>query len=203
MFKMKQNKNKFCFVGNRQHLRTEDELLCVNKEEADAAFKRYKKEIIDNLLLSNGFLKYKTNAYVRLNNIGLLEYVDLQKERYGSKTFCVNFSAMPLYCERKYIVTSFGNRLGSFISGKDIWWDYASEDVAKLCFDNVSKAIEEYVFPWFEEVSTEQGYRTKLIRFHNRKLSKEWLDALDNIEDKETLIQQSIIELKLPSKIHS
>ncbi len=35
----------------------------------------------------NDFYRYKTNAYVRLNNIGLLEYIDLQKERYGSKTF--------------------------------------------------------------------------------------------------------------------
>ncbi len=101
----------------------------INKEEADLAFKRCKKEMIDKLLLGNGFCRYKTKAYVRLNSIGLLEYIDLQKERYGSKTFCVNFAVMPLYCENKYIVTSLGDRLGTYLSGNDIWWDYASEDI--------------------------------------------------------------------------
>lgn len=201
ILKIKQTKNEFCFVGNRQHLRTEEELLQIDKEKADIAFKQYKKEIIDSLLLSNGFYKYRTNAYVRLNNIGLLEYIDLQKERYGSKTFCVNFAVMPLYCEYKYIVITFGDRLGTYISGKDVWWDYASENIAKDSFSNVSIAIEQYILPWFEQVSTEDGYRTKLLNIHNKKFAKEWLDALDNINDKEALIQQSITELKLPKKI--
>lgn len=201
IFKKKQNAKEFHFIGNRQHLRTEEELLSVNKEEADLAFKRYKKEILDDLLLSNGFYKYKTNAYVRLNSIGLLEYIDLQKERYGSKTFCVNFAAMPLYCERKYIVISLGDRLGTYISGKDVWWDYASESVAKESFANVSTAIEKYVLPWFEQVSTEDGYRAELQNLYNEKLAKEWIDAMENIKDKETLIQQSVVELKLPRKI--
>lgn len=201
ILKKKHNKKDFCFVGNRPHLRTEEEISLVNKQEADLAFKRYKKEMIDDLLLGNGFCKYKTNAYVRLNNIGLLEYIDLQKERYGSKTFCVNFAAMPLYCVNKYIIVSLGCRLGTYISGKDVWWDYASENVAKASFENVSVAIEKYVFPWFEEVSTEDGYRAKLQKIHNKKLVEDWLDALVSIQDKETLIQQNIVELKLPKKI--
>lgn len=201
IFKKKNNKKGFCFVGNRPHLRTEDEMSLVNKEEADLAFKRYKKQIIDDLLLGNGFCKYKTNAYVRLNNIGLLEYIDLQKERYGSKTFCVNFAAMPLYCVNKYIVVSLGGRLGTYISDKDVWWDYASENVAKASFENVSMAIEKYIFPWFEAVSTEEGYRAKLQQVHSKKLAAEWLDALENIQDKEALIEQNIVELRLPKKI--
>ncbi|MBQ9983564.1 MAG: DUF4304 domain-containing protein [Lachnospiraceae bacterium] len=201
IFKKKHNKKDFYFVGNRPHLRTEEEKSLVNKQEADLAFKRYKREIIDDLLLGNGFYKYKTNAYVRLNNIGLLEYVDLQKERYGSKTFCVNFAAMPLYCVNKYIIVSLGGRLGTYISGKDVWWDYASENVAKASFENVSMAIEKYMFPWFEEVSTEEGYRAKLQQVHSKKLAAEWLDALENIQDKETLIEQNIVELRLPKKI--
>ena len=201
IFKKKQNTKEFLFVGNRQHIRTEEELLCVDKEEADLAFKRYKKEIVDDLLLNNGFYKYKINAYVRLNSIGLLEYIDLQKERYGSKTFCVNFAVMPLYCESKYIVISFGNRLGTYISGKDVWWDYASENIAKKSFVNVSTAIEKYVFPWFKQVSTEEGYKAELLNMHNKKLAKEWIDAMENIENKDRLIQQSMIELKLPKKM--
>jgi len=202
IFKKKHNKKNFRFVGNRPHLRTEEEMSLVNKEEADLVFKRYKKEIIDDLLLSNGFCKYKTNAYVRLNSIGLLEYIDLQKERYGSKTFCVNFAAMPLYCVNKYIIVSLGGRLGTYISGKDVWWDYASENVAKTSFENVSTALENYIFPWFEEVSTEEGYRDKLKNLDSKKLATEWLDALENIQDKETLIQRNIVGLRLPKKVN-
>lgn len=203
IFKKKQNREEFCFTGNRIHIRTEEELLLVDKEESDSAFKRYKKEIIDSFLLSNGFYKYKTNSYVRLNSIGLLEYIDLQKERYGSKTFCVNFAAMPLYCESEYIVISFGHRLGTYISGKDVWWDYASEDIAKESFDNVKVAIEKYVLPWFAEVSTEEGYRTKLQNIHNKKLAEKWIDAIDRISNKDVLIKQSIEKLKLPKKMIS
>ncbi len=198
---MKQEKKEFCFIGSRNPIRTEEEMSLINKEEAELFYKQYKKEIIDSLLLNHGFCKYKTNAYVRLNSIGLLEYIDLQKERYGSKTFCVNFAAMPLYCERKYIVISFGHRLGTYISGKDVWWDYASENVAKDSFLNVSTAIEKFVLPWFEHISTEDGYRAELSSIHNEKLAKEWLDALENMKDKEALIQQSIMVLKLPKKI--
>lgn len=198
---MIQERKEFCFIGSRNPIRTEEEMSLINKEEAELFYKQYKKEIIDRLLLNRGFCKYKTNAYVRLNSIGLLEYIDLQKERYGSKTFCVNFAAMPLYCERKYIVISLGHRLGTYISGKDVWWDYASENVAKDSFLNVLTAIEKFVLPWFEHISTEDGYRAELLSFHNKKIAKEWLDALENMKDKEALIQQSIMVLKLPKKI--
>lgn len=61
--------------------------------------------------------------------------------------------------------------------------------------------IEQYILPWFEQVSTEEGYRTKLRSVDNTKFAKDWLDAMENIEDKETLIRQNIVELKLPKKI--
>ena len=66
---------------------------------------------------------------------------------------------------------------------------------------NVSTAIEQYILPWFEQVSTEDGYRTKLLNIHNKKLAKDWLYAMENIKDKETLIRQSVVELKLPKEI--
>lgn len=147
------------------------------------------------------FYRYKTNAYVRLNSIGLLEYIDFQKERYGSKTFCVNFAVMPLYCERKYVDTSFGSRLGTYISGKDVWWDYASEEIAKVSFSNVVSAIDTYVLPWFDEVFNESGYRDKLLKIHNKQLAEEWINAIVDIKDKETLIKRSIEELGLPKKV--
>lgn len=197
-------KEKFNFVGNRFHIRSDEELSLIDKEEADNAFTKYKKEIIDPLLLDNGFCKWKTNAYVRLNKIGVLEYIDLQKERYGSKTFCVNFAIMPLYCGYSYMVTGLGDRLGSYISGKDIWWDYCSESTAKESFENVAEAITKFVFPWFLKLSSEEGYKKRLIEDNLKKFvgynSSEWLEAL-NVEDKEPLIRNSINQLKLPKKL--
>lgn len=69
-----------------------------------------------------------------------------------------------------------------------MWWDYASEHITKESFANVATAIEKYVLPWFEQVSTEEGYRAELLNLHNKKLAKEWTDAMENIEDKERLI---------------
>lgn len=195
----KLKKNKFTYVGNRYFIRSDRELAMIDKEEADKAFKRYKKEIIDSMLLNNGFFKWKSNAYVRLNEIGLLEYINLQKERYGSKTFCVNFAVMPLYCGESYMVTDLGNRLGVYIYGKDIWWDYGNENIAKASFENVSEAIIKFVFPWFLEMSSEEIYKKRLKK-EKSKIVNEWLAAFE-IEDKEPLIEDSIIQLKLPKKI--
>ena len=197
-------KEKFAFAGIRRYIRLDDEMALIDKEEADNAFKKYKKEIIDKLLLNNGFYKWKSSAYVRLNGIGLLEYIDLQKERYGSKTFCVNFSIMPLYCEEPYMVTGLGYRLGTYICGKDVWWDYGSERVARESFENVSEAITQFIFPWFFELSTEENYKKRLIEDSAKKFAgyhvSQWLEAL-TVEDKEHLMQESINRLKLPKKL--
>ena len=197
-------KEKFAFVGTRRHIRLDDEMALIDKVEADNAFKKYKKEIIDELLLNNGFYKWKSSAYVRLNGIGLLEYIDLQKERYGSKTFCVNFSIMPLYCKEPYMVTGLGYRLGIYICGKDIWWDYGSESIAQKSFENVSEAIIQFIFPWFLELSTEEKYKKRLIEDSAGKFAgyhvSQWLEAL-TVEEKEQLMQESINRLKLPKKL--
>lgn len=68
---------KFKLKGNRTHIRSEKEMLLVDKQVADEAFKKYKKDILDSYLISKGFIKYKSNSYVRKNKIDVLEYVDL------------------------------------------------------------------------------------------------------------------------------
>lgn len=192
-------KKSFAFVGNRPHIRMDGEMALIHKEEAENAFKKCKKEILDQLLLDNGFSKWKGNSYVKLNDIYLLEYIDLQKERYGSKTFCVNFAVMPLYCKCHYVTLHLGYRLGFYISGKDVWWDYCNEKIAEQSFKNVAEAISKFVFPWFLELSSEEEYRKRLME-DKSKIAIEWLDAL-KIERKETLLQSSINQLKLPKKL--
>ncbi len=53
--------------------------------------------IEDAGIISDIFVKYKANSYIRRNNIDVLEYVNLQKEAYGSQTFTVNYALIPLY----------------------------------------------------------------------------------------------------------
>lgn len=97
MFSIYRNSKNFEIRGNRSFLRTEDEMQSIDKEEADRAFKLNKKQYIDTLLKSKDFLKYKTNAYVRRNQVDVLEYIDLQKEKNGSRTFTVNYGLTALY----------------------------------------------------------------------------------------------------------
>ena len=59
MFGIHRNKRNFEIRGNCSFLRTEDEMQSIDKEEADRAFKLNKKQYIDTLLKSKGFLKYK------------------------------------------------------------------------------------------------------------------------------------------------
>lgn len=197
-------KDDFKLIGNGQTIRSDEEMLLVDKEVADNAFKKYKKDILDLFLAQNGFLKWKTNAYVRLNDIGLLEYIDLQKERYGSKTFCVNFAIMPLYCPTYYMEIGLGNRLGMYILGKDFWWDYANEECAKASFQNVADAIKIYLLPWFEQYNNEKNYKKRLSKDKLKKFitysNQIWLEALDS-PNKEEVIQENIRNLKLPKKL--
>ena len=176
--------------------RDDKEMLWLNGELADNAFKKYKKEILDVFMAQQGFSKWKTRAYVKLNPIGLLEYMDLQKERYGSKTFCVNFSVTPLYYGVNDIRMSLGDRLGAYISGKDFWWDYADSASAKASFQNVAEAIKLYLLPWFEYYSDESNYRQILSEYPDQT----WLEAFDS-QDKESIIEENINILKLPKKI--
>ncbi len=46
---------KFKIKGNRAHLRSEEELVNVDKAEADDAFKKYKQAVLDKYLAEKGF----------------------------------------------------------------------------------------------------------------------------------------------------
>ncbi|MCR4623252.1 MAG: hypothetical protein K5780_01150 [Alphaproteobacteria bacterium] len=75
-------KNNFTLQGNRIHLRTEREMLSIDKKAADKAFRKYNQAILWKKLQSYGFKKWKTNSFVRLNPINLLEFINTQKEAY-------------------------------------------------------------------------------------------------------------------------
>lgn len=201
---------KFVIKGNRPHIRSEKEMLLIDKQVADQAFKKYKKDILDSYLLSKGFIKYKSNSYVRKNEIDVLEYVDLQKERYGSKTFTVNYAIMPLYVPHQYIVTGFGGRIGTMICNKDVWWDYADDSIAQMSFQNVADAIEQFLIPWFDEYVSEDILLKKLLDDKKKSeqtgrgipyKNEEWICALEDNGVRAKIISDNIETLKLPQKI--
>ena len=65
---------EFKLRGNVSNvIRSDDEMAHINKDDADNAFKEHKKKL-DLFLQQNGFVKYKTNSYVRRNDIDVLEY---------------------------------------------------------------------------------------------------------------------------------
>lgn len=201
---------KFKLKGNRTHIRSEKEMLLVDKQVADEAFKKYKKDILDSYLLSKGFIKYKPNSYVRKNEIDVLEYVDLQKERYGSKTFTVNYAIMPLYVPHDYLVTGFGSRLGKLKCDKDIWWDYANDSIAQVSFQNVADAMERFVVPWFDKYASEDALMKKLMEDKKKceqtglgipYKNEEWLNALEERGNRTEIILENIEKLKLPKKM--
>lgn len=191
---------EFKLGGNRLSMRLEEELEEIDKKEAEFAFKKYKKEILDSFLKEKAFLKWRTSSYVRLNAIGNLEYIDLQKEAYGSKTFTVNIAIMPLYFPLDHIVFSFGYRLGELICSQDVWWDFANKEIAKISFENVAQAIEAFALAWFDLYSKEEGYKKKLQENQNKAPFPEWLSALEE-EKKGEVIMENINALKLPKRI--
>lgn len=192
----------FKIVGNRLHIRTDEEMSKVDKRAADAAFKKYQKEFITPYMKEQGFLKYKTNAYVRRSKIDLLEYVEFQKENHGSKTFTVNLAVMPLYMPCDFIIFYFSHRLGELICRCDIWWDFADETACAMSMKNVKEAIEQFGMPWFHKMANEHLIRLLLMKKKlSSKLSvydKEWLNAIDSRNSRTAVIQENVNKLGLP-----
>ncbi len=192
----------FKIVGNRLHIRSDEEMSTVDKKAADAAFKKYQNKFISPYMNEQGFLKYKSNAYVRKNKIDLLEYVEFQKERHGSKTFTVNLGVMPLYIPCDHIIFYFSNRLGELICRRDIWWDFADEAVCAASMENVKEAIEQFAMPWFHKMSNEHFVRLLLLKKKlSSKLSvysKEWLNTIDSRNSRAAVIQENVDKLGLP-----
>lgn len=47
----------FKIIGNRAYIRSDEEMAFIDKNRADSAFKKYKKEIIDSYMKEQGFKK--------------------------------------------------------------------------------------------------------------------------------------------------
>ena len=209
--KSKQDTEEFELQGNVSvAIRSDEEMTSIDKKAADIFFKEQKKKM-DSFLQQKGFVKYKTNSYVRRNNVDVLEYINLQKEQYGSKTFTVNYALIALYVSRSFLSYDLGDRLGKLICDKDVWWDYSNEQIAEVSFRNVMDAIDIYLLPWFEERENKESLKEELLREEAIRKSyggclsdiqQAWLDVIDSEEDYSGIISSNIDNFKLPKKLH-
>lgn len=193
-------------------IRSDDDMKLIDRDLAEKAFKTQKKEL-DVFFKEKGFLKYKSNSYIRLNDINVLEYFDLQKEHYGSKTLTANYALIPLYIPHDFLSFDLGNRLGKLICDKDVWWDYSNETVAAVSFRNIIQAIEDYLLPWFKGKTSVDALKQELVNEkikrtqYGGKLSviqQMWLDSLnksDKFSDNEDVISKNMEVLKLPKRL--
>ncbi len=192
------------------HIRSETEMESIDKEAADGYFKDQKKKL-DLFLKQKGFEKYKTNAYARRNEIDVLEYINLQKEQYGSKTFTVNYALIPLYVPHSFLSYDLGGRLGELISDRDIWWDYSDEQIAEASFINIMDAIEAFLLPWFKERENNETLKKELLKEEQKRKSyggrlsdiqSAWLNVIDSKEDHFEIISSNTAVFRLPKKLH-
>ena len=193
---------KFKLKGNRSFLRTDDEMSSIDKSEADRAFKLCKKQYLGSLLKAKGFLQYKSNAYIRRNQVDVLELIELQKEKNGSGTFTVNYALTPLCLRYAFAAFWYSERMGILICGKDVWWDYADESIARVSFENVARALEEYVLPWFDAHSNNDSIKKLLLAKERLSVYEQvWLESIENPGDCSEIIEENTKLFGLPKSL--
>ena len=181
-------------------IRSDADMTTVNREVAETAFKKQKRNL--TLFLKNrGFKKYRTNAYIRRNAVDVLEYLNLQKEQYGSKTLTVNYALIPLYVPHDFLSFDLGDRLGMLICGRDVWWDFANDRVAEISFRNIMKAVDEILLPWFLKHASGEAIKTELHKLKNEAASyggglsdnqRNWLECLDRSSFDPEIIRRNL-----------
>ncbi len=198
----------FELAGVRDVFRTYEELCQIDNEIADEAFKN-KKKILDSFMKENGFLKYRHNGYLRRNDADALEYVNVQKENYGCKTFTVNYRLISLTIPHTFFDFEWDERLGVLICGTDLWWDYADDDIAGKSFQNVADAIERFLLPWYEKHNSKEAQIKLLEDEMDRRYGKlstfqrQWLDVLKSDVIPKDVIEKNLEFLKVPASMRN
>ena len=196
--------NKFKLKGTRKYFRSDLEMQRLDREAADEAYKE-KKKILDDYMISKGFFKHKTNTYIRLNKINVLESINLQKERYGSRTFTVNILLMPMYLPQDSVPFG-GERISYFIGSPDVWWDFGDCKAAETSFRNIVEAVDRFVMPWFEKTSDPECLKSMVQdhkvpgQFTNNDYIK-WNEIFDSYMELDNVVAENVERMKLPKAV--
>ncbi len=199
MRKLFRKGDAFRLVGERSR-RTETERETLDKAGADAAFRKGQRELYETVLRPEGFLRWRGAAFVRRSPEDWLEVIELQKERYGARTFTVNCIVAPIFLPGAEPDMTFAERLGVLAVGRDVWWDFAPA-AAEESFRNVGEAIRRFALPWFEGLRG-NGLRRALLPERDRLWAERWLAALDargrDIPAERETVRENCRRLKLP-----
>lgn len=196
--------NKFKLKGTRKYFRSDLEMQRLDREAADEAYKE-KKKILDDYMISKGFFKHKTNTYIRLNKINVLESINLQKERYGSRTFTVNILLMPMYLPQDSVPFG-GERISYFIGSPDVWWDFGDCKAAETSFRNIVEAVDRFVMPWFEKTSDPECLKN-MVQEHKvpgqftRNDYIKWNEVFDSYMELDNVVAENVERMKLPKAV--
>ena len=196
--------SKFKLKGTRKYFRSDLEMQRLDREAADEAYKE-KKIILDDYMISKGFFKHKTNTYIRLNKINVLESINLQKERCGSRTFTVNILLMPMYLPQDSVPFG-GERISYFSGSPDVWWDFGDCKAAETSFRNIVEAVDRFVMPWFEKTSDPECLKNMVQehkvpgQFTNNDYIK-WNEIFDSYNDLDDVVLENISRMKLPKAL--
>ena len=196
--------NKFKLKGTRKYFRSDLEMQRLDREAADEAYKE-KKKILDDYMISKGFFKHKTNTYIRLNKINVLESINLQKERYGSRTFTVNILLMPMYLPQDSVPFG-GERISYFIGSPDVWWDFGDSKAAETSFKNIVEAVDRFVMPWFEKTSDPECLKN-MVQEHKvpgqftRNDYIKWNEIFDSYMELDNVVAENVERMKLPKAV--
>jgi hypothetical protein len=88
-----------------------------------------------------------------------------------------------------------------------VWWDYANESIARVSFENVARALEEYVLPWFDACSNDDSIKKLLLAKQEEqdgRLSvneRAWLESLENPGDCSGIIEENTKLFGLPKSL--
>ena len=196
--------SKFKLKGTRKYFRSDLEMQHLDREAADEAYKE-KKKILDDYMISKGFFKHKTNTYIRLNKINVLESINLQKERYGSRTFTVNILLMPMYLPQDSVPFG-GERISYFIGSPDVWWDFGDCKAAETSFRNIVEAVDRFVMPWFEKTSDPECLKS-MVQDHKvpgqftRNDYIKWNEVFDSYMELDNVVAENVVRMKLPKAV--
>ena len=196
--------SKFKLKGTRKYFRSDLEMQHLDREAADEAYKE-KKKILDDYMISKGFFKHKTNTYIRLNKINVLESINLQKERYGSRTFTVNILLMPMYLPQDSVPFG-GERISYFIGSPDVWWDFGDCKAAETSFRNIVEAVDRFVMPWFEKTSDPECLKS-MVQDHKvpgqftRNDYIKWNEVFDSYMELDNVVAENVERMKLPKAV--